>query len=488
MDVLKLFSYGDATYENFIRFVKDYLAPHMKMDFVEEDYYREVYEKQWEHRKVDAQISRGHSKSEMGIWIAVYIAVMQPYNPFYEEAHGRKKRIYSQLLCSSDGTTTDELFDRVKDFFEASDELNEFKPKGMGDDKWNNTKIELTNGSTIYARSIKMKRGLHIDRAWFDDLTTDTSTLSDDETWTFFTGAAMPMTENKIAMIFMAGTPIRLSDIMTRVSKKKSWYHIKKPAIINYDTGEILSPNRFSFKSLMEMKEEIGTPKFEAEYMLNPIDDSTALIKREWIRQCYDPNKKIERHRTHFSEVYLGVDFAFSDRKSADHSVFFVLGKHDGKFQMIDYVRRKGMSAAEQMELIQDMHAIFRFDLIGLEENSIQAVTKEWKQLGLPIKLFHTGNIDEKDKKKPDFSSTISVSKRNLVIRIGTTFENSAISIPYGCPESKIKADQLLQECISWAQEEGKLIELGVHPDIPIALGYALEVASKTSFVFDFTG
>lgn len=487
MNQLKLFSFAEPTYENFIGFVKEYLAPHMKMTFVEEEYYRDVYEAQWKHRFVDAQISRGHSKSELGIWMVIYIALVQPRNPFYEEVHKKEKRIMSQLVSSSDSKTTDELFDRIKDFFEANDELRTLKPSNSSDDKWNNDKIELRNGSTIYARAIKMKRGLHVDREWFDDLTTESSTLSDDETWDFFTGAALPMGHAKIAMTLIDGTPIRLTDIMSRLEKDENWHHIKLPAVISHEEKQVLSPNRFTYDSLMQIKNLIGSVKFESEYMLNPIDDSTSLIKREWVQQCYDKTQKIYRHRAYFEEVYLGVDFAFSDRKAADYSVFFILGKHNGQFQMLDYVRRQGMSGMEQLDLIRELHSVYRFDLIGLEENSIQAITKEFKESGLPIKLFHTGNVDERDKKKPDFTSVISVSKRNLVTRIGITFENGNITLPIGCSDSKDKCDKLLNECISWAQEEGKLVELGEHPDIPIALGYALEVASKTSFVFEFT-
>jgi len=33
-----------------------------------------------------------------------------------------------------------------------------------------------------------------------------------------------------------------------------------------------------------------------------------------------------------------------------------------------------------------------------------------------------------------------------------------------------------LAECTSYALSDGKLVEAGVHPDIPIGLGYALEL------------
>lgn len=489
LELLELWKYSEPTYENFIGFVEEYLAPSMKMPFVKEDYYEILWRDMWLNQKVIEHISRGHSKTEFGIWVTIYIAVFQPNNPFYEKMFKQRKRIYEQLVFSSDGTVTGELRDRMDDYFKGNDILSTFVPANAADEKWNTDKFELNNKSIIFFRGMKMKRGLHIDRAWGDDLTSESSTLTDTETWSFFTGAFLPMTTGKQAMVCITGTPIRATDINSRLmyaDEGQSWHKIKLPAILNKEENILLSPNRFTIEMLDNIKRDIGTVKFEAEYMLNPIDDTVSLIKREWIEGCRDVSHKIYSHRSYFESLYLGVDFAFSDKATADHSVFFVLGTHNDKFYMLDYIRRKGMSGTEQLQFVRELHSIYRFDMIGFEENSIKAILREVKDLRLPIKLFRTGTVDEKDKKKPDFSHTISVSKRNLILRIGTTFENKQIVLPYNDSEAKVKTDLLVEEAISWAQDNGKLVELGRHPDIPIALGYALEVATKNSFAFDF--
>jgi phage terminase large subunit-like protein len=368
-----------------------------------------------------------------------------------------------------------------------SDFLQEWIPSTSDQERWNSDKIVLENGSTIYARAIKMKRGLHLDRVVCDDLTTESSTLSDDETWGFFTGALLPQTTTKTAIITVDGTPIRVTDINSRLAREDNgWNKVKLPAIIDPEMKTLLSPGRFTWQGLMEVKRDIGSIKFEAEYMLNPIDDSVSLIKNAWVRQCFDNGTDLCRHRSYFQEVFLGVDFAFSDRVTADWSIFLIIGRHDGKFYLLDYERRQGMGGSEQLEHVRELHSSYRFDMIGLEENSIMALTKEVRRMGLPIKLFRTGTVDEKDKLKPDMTGTIAVSKRNLVLRLATTFENNDIVIPFKSDEAKRKAEQLLNECVSWAQEEGKLVELGVHPDIPMALGFALEAATRSSFIIDF--
>lgn len=488
---LELYQYSEPTYENFIAFVERYCAPHMDMEFVTEEYYRTLWDDQWQHKDIDAQISRGHSKSEIfAILSTIYFAVIQPYNPFYEREWGKKKRIVEQLVFSSDTTTVGELSDRINDYFEEDDVLRAFKPNRADGDKWNHFKFELTNGSIIHFRGMKMKRGLHVDRAVGDDLTTESSTLTDNQTKDFFNGAFLPMTTVKVAMTMIDGTPIRQGDVMTTLEADEHWHHIKLPcsrvAIEEATEDDLLSPNRFTVRMLQEKKRQIGSVKFGAEYMLNPIDDTTALIKREWVQGCYDETVPLYYTRAHFDEVYLGVDFAFSDRVTADHSVFCSIGVADGKFYLLNYIRRQGMSGPEQLELIRTLHEEYKYDMIGLEENSIKAVTKEFQASGMPIKMFHTGNIDERDKKKPNMTGTVSVSKTNFVHRLGATFENNNIVLPYKKGEARPMMDLLMEECISWALDEGKLIEVGRHPDIPIALGYALEVASQTTFAFGF--
>ncbi len=58
---------------------------------------------------------------------------------------------------------------------------------------------------------------------------------------------------------------------------------------------------------------------------------------------------------------------------------------------------------------------------------------------------------------------------------MSVAFENARMIIPYKTENDKLLADRLLAELTSWALNDGKLVEAGVHPDAPIALAYALE-------------
>lgn len=258
--------------------------------------------------------------------------------------------------------------------------------------------------------------------------------------------------------------------------------------------NNLLWPERFTEAKLKKIKHDIGSIPFQQEYLNNPLDTTSSLIKREWIEQCFDEDLSHEDIRQmEFSFKTLGCDFAFSDRITADTSPFIGLASNeeDDKFYMINCNIYKGLSVTEQLTIIRDvLYEKYEYDQIGLEENSIKAVSKDIQQWNLPITLFWTAASDPAARLKPDYDwseKRHTVGKINLIMRLSTAFENNRFVIPYKTEEDQRLADQILAECTSFALSEGKLVEAGVHPDIPIAMGYALELINKeNAAVFDF--
>lgn len=497
-DEITIMQYMSPTYDNFIGFVKEFLAPHMKSPFIEEAYYRQLWDESWNNRFTDAQISRGHSKSEFSIWRNIYLGVTQPYNPHFFQEKGQQKQMKEGLIICSDGTMVNEKADRIKYYFRADDRLAGLLPENAEEELPDNTKkMMLRNGTTYLFRSIKTKRGLHPDWIDADDLTTENSTLTDKQTWDLWTGAILPMSTANVAPVTIFGTPIRNSDIMSRIrygveeGETNPWHHIFLPAY-NRETGALLSPGRFTKAMLDRIKAMIGSRKFEAEYMLNPVDDETSIIKREWVEACFDKNHGFVFNRAEYDEVFLGWDFAFSDRVTADNAVGVIIGRKTGKLWVINIHVYKGLSGLEQLDKVKELHARYRFDRIGLEENSITAIQKEATRISigdgsiLPVKLFRLTNHDGTQDALSRPGEIVNVGKQQFIMRLATLFENREIVLPYKGMIEKNLTDQLTGECTSWALEEGKLVEIGPHPDIPVALGYAVEVARMGSFVILF--
>lgn len=499
------------TYDLFMDFVRNEIAPHMEMRFVEEDFYPEMWRNWTECKFTIDEVHRGGGKTEFGIWKTLLSVVRQPVNPWWDK--GGVKRVIQQLLVGSGREDVKELGDRIDEYCVASPILRQITPRGAAKksstDRWNDRKKKFSNGSILHFRQVKCRRNLHVDRIWFDDLITESSTLTDKDTEKFVTGTILPMGTAKRASVHFTGTPLRAKDILHVMDRTGLYTHVKRPAILDWEKQIILS-KRLTWEALMEARQHIGSVKFEAEYMLNALENKGGLIRRKWVEQCFDksfsfPNIaeinakeeqmrtagiKFEPWRNQYYAVYGGVDFAFSDLETADWSVYYTVGdrgiEHDGaRYDLLNVLRFKGESLGWQMKELQRWHGLWEHDLIGMEANSIRSSVKDIRQLRLPLKLFWTGTVDERDKKKPGgpFRGRIySVSKRNLVLRLSIQLESGNIRIPYKGDRERMMADQLRAECCSWALEDNKLVEIGPHPDMPIAVAFAIETAEGHNF------
>lgn len=469
MSVLDQYVGGELFFGFFRKFVKDILSAHMNMPFIDE---RELQYNLWysffKEQFSKDEVCRGGGKSEQGIWSIIYCAVFQPINAF----SGMREKEF--LVVGADGATVLELNKRIADYFLESEQLRCFVPDNIGkknekSERWNKKTLELRNGSKIHFRSVKTKRGLHVDRIWVDDPTTESSTLSDRETIDFVLGAILPMGTRKNAIVNFTGTPLRHSDILTYISKLENYISNKYP-LLDQD-GNITLPKSFDEDKINKIKSTIGSRKFSAEYLLNPIADEISLIRRNWIENCLREDLSISE--VQYDELYLGVDFAFSDAVSADQSAFVEVGiiyNPDGSVKnlvLMNVEWAKGLSLNQHWEKIENKFKINRHELILLEENSIKGSVKDLRSLDLPFMMYWMGNRDAQKEKQSHFRSK-TIGKINAINRLSTTFEFGKWIIPYKTEREKKIAHRFIDECTSWALEDDKLVEYGIHPDAPI--------------------
>ena len=100
---------------------------------------------------------------------------------------------------------------------------------------------------------------------------------------------------------------------------------------------EVIFPEKFTLEMLQEIRKDtrMGSYKFSAQYLNNPIDPSTADFRRDWI-QFYEPNTPQP------TSLYLTVDPAISLSRDADFSALMVCGQFENKkIRVVDYIRKK---------------------------------------------------------------------------------------------------------------------------------------------------
>lgn len=256
------------------------------------------------------------------------------------------------------------------------------------------------------------------------------------------------------------------------------------------EDGTPLFPDLYSIKKLMERKRIMGSASFESEYMNNPVDDTNSIIKRDWVKQCFDETLSFFDQVKLYSMKYQGVDFAFSDRLVADKSVYLGIGvTNENVYEIFQCVIKKGLTITQQFDYINMIQQTVQYDDNALEENSIRSMSNELMKYNFPYTLFWTAAADGAKKEKYDKEFTgkrHTVGKLAMINRLATQFENNNIRIPYKTERDKEIAHMIMDECTTYARQDGKLVETGVHGDIPIALGYAIERAEMDKFEFDY--
>jgi len=89
---------------------------------------------------------------------------------------------------------------------------------------------------------------------------------------------------------------------------KTGWACRMYPAILDWDTKEILLPNRFSWDRLMSNKEDMGDYLFFREMMCDIQLDKSAAVSRYLFNKCQDENLILLDHAEDGKKYIMIVD------------------------------------------------------------------------------------------------------------------------------------------------------------------------------------
>lgn len=180
-------------------------------------------------------------------------------------------------------------------------EFGRFKPEG--DAPWRplsgelmvegRTRMSKSGDLTVQVRGARQQiLGMEADWVIADDIVDRPTTVSPAErvklsTW--FHGDVMTRLEPKSTAIVI-GQRLHLKDLYGELSKEKvrgldkaRWEHINYPAITDWDTQQVLWPEKWPYEELMDKFTDVGSSVFEAMYQQNPLPESERLVREAWL-------------------------------------------------------------------------------------------------------------------------------------------------------------------------------------------------------------
>lgn len=362
---------------------------------------------------------------------------------------------------------------RIISEFEQNDLLREkINPNGKA--KLAATSITTETGSILHLRTKdSMIRGLHVGAIICDDLPDESSLYSQDQREKLhevFYGSITPCVE-PYGYLCVLGTPYSPADIYGDLKKDARFRVFEYPAI--FPDGQLLAPDRLTFKKLTEERLSLGTMVFNREYLVVPIADTATIFPYEYLKRSIRGMESIsfandiESFPIKLVRVVMGCDFAISGNVGADYTVYTVWGiDASGLIYLIALFRMQGASHDLQVNKILEWNARFKPNKIICEANGFQRILAGMaKERGLV-------NIEE--------FTTTEGNKKDLHLglpSLSALFEGARLRVPYGNDDTRKLVDIMFGEfnSIAFNSKKGTLESASGHDDICMSSFMAIQ-------------
>lgn len=362
---------------------------------------------------------------------------------------------------------------RIISEFEQNDLLREkINPNGKA--KLAATSITTETGSILHLRTKdSMIRGLHVGAIICDDLPDESSLYSQDQREKLhevFYGSITPCVE-PYGYLCVLGTPYSPVDIYGDLKKDARFRVFEYPAI--FPDGQLLAPDRLTFKKLTEERLSLGTMVFNREYLVVPIADTATIFPYEYLKRSIRGMENIsfandiESFPIKLVRVVMGCDFAISGNVGADYTVYTVWGiDASGLIYLIALFRMQGASHDLQVNKILEWNARFKPNKIICEANGFQRI------LAGMVKERGLVNIEE--------FTTTEGNKKDLHLglpSLSALFEGARLRVPYGNDDTRKLVDIMFGEfnSIAFNSKKGTLESASGHDDICMSSFMAIQ-------------
>jgi predicted phage terminase large subunit-like protein len=242
----------------------------------------------------------------------------------------------------------------------------------------------------------------------------------------FYTGTLKTRLNNtEKTPIILIMQRLHQDDLIGYIQKNEpeDWNFIKVSAI-DKDNNSIF-PEKLSIDFLRQI--ERTTPFiFHSQYQQEPIAIGGNLIKSEWFKRYTVPPER-------FKQLYITCDTAFSDKKTADNSVFMLSGiTDDNRLYILDVYCKKVLFP----DLVKDLKAFYqkaianygRFNNINAvyieNKGSGQSLIQQLRDEGLPIVELYPTHYNAQLKKEQ------TTDKYTRFLEISADLESGYCYIP----------------------------------------------------------
>lgn len=280
-------------------------------------------------------------------------------------------------------------FEAIKSELESNDALKEVygsvvPPEWQDSPKWTNKHFETTNKVNVVARGAGKGRGVNIKnqrptKIVIDDAEDDELVRSPERRQKFHNwvhNVIIPSMDRERGFLKFIGTV--LNDECEVLKFYQTNGGIFRKAIEN---GKSIW---WPMEKLEKLKKKIGSIAFAQEYMNEPTNEETAMVKFSWLR-FYEEGQEPPN-----LTKYSYADLAISSSTKADYFVILTVGvDSEGTVWILDMFREKGVTFAAQVEAVIQTHIKWNLTRMGIESVAYQkALEQEVKRRSNELKVY----------------------------------------------------------------------------------------------------
>ena len=248
--------------------------------------------------------------------------------------------------------------------------------------------------------------------------------------------------------------------VLPAIAVEAADYEIGVGEVHHRPAGQLLQPDRDSPEAIDELKREIGSRVFAAQYQQNPTPPEGNMIKAAWLGR-YDRVPE----RNSFQRVVLSCDPAGKAGAHNDYTAVTIVGVEKQALYLL-HVSRGHWSVMQMREQIIALAAQWQVDLVIVEDTS--------SGMGLIQLLKEEPDLDVIGR-KPDADKVTRMSRQQGRFEAGrillpndapwlADFENELLAFPSGRYDDQVDALLLFLEW--FAQNERYLRPMSFCPPI----------------------
>lgn len=374
--------------------------------------------------------------------------------------------VYKEMYPINRALVEEEEIDPIDEFW------REYLYKETGRSKYSSRKITTYAGGVVLFASIGSAitgfgAGIRQAKDFSGCLIIDDGNKPDEayrevmrnKTNSYFSGTLLSRVNNSIVPIINIQQRIHLEDLTGYLEKEYNFKTCKYPLLVG---EECLLPSQYTAERIEELKKDNFT--FSSQYQQEPILSGGNLIKTDWFNR-YD----IKPIR--FDNMYIVCDTAFSEKKSADNTVFLLCGNIQNKMYILDCYCKKVIFPDMKRDLLNfyknkqsEYPEAFISSIYIENKGSGISLIQELRQLGLPISELYPTVHNELLKKDQ------ITDKYTRFLEISSDLESGYVYLP----NTSVWVDSFIRECEAF--DGGKQ---NTHDDMVDCLIYSLKVRRK---------